>query len=101
MPLFPVSATSYESTVEVSSSGIKQSDPVGVIIPIYFFFNLRGWQKVSGYKAVADPGFPEGGILNPEEGGIHILFDQFPPKNCMKLKKFWPRWGGHMSLIAP
>ena len=40
------------------------------------------------FKAVANVGFPR-------EGGA-ILFDQLFPKNCMKIKKFWP--GGCASL---
>ena len=42
--------------------------------------------------AVADPGFPRRGGANPK-GGANLLFGQFFPENCMKMKKFWARGG--------
>ena len=49
-------------------------------------------------KAVADLGFSRGGCANPKGGRqptICLIF----PKNCMKMKKFWPRGGA--SLAPP
>ena len=44
------------------------------------------WHYFNEHIALADPGFPGGG------GGVaNLLFDQFFPKNCMKMKKFYPR----------
>ena len=40
-----------------------------------------------GGNSVADPGFPEGGVRQP------TVRPFFPPKNCMKMNKFWPRSG--------
>ena len=47
--------------------------------------------------AVADPGFPRGGGINPPWCCQHTILPNFP-KNCMKLKEFGPR-GGHASKI--
>ena len=43
--------------------------------------------------SVADPGFPQGGGANSPGGRQHTILPYFP-KNCMKLKEFWPRGGG-------
>ena len=38
--------------------------------------------------ASADPGFPVGGGVNPQEEHQHTIFSKIPP-NCMKLRNFW------------
>ena len=35
--------------------------------------------------------FPEDGVLAPKEGGANLLFGQFFPESCMKIKTFWTR----------
>ena len=50
---------------------------------------------------VADPGFPRGGGANPKGGGTNLLFGQFSPPNCMKMKKFWARGGAARSSRPP
>ena len=50
------------------------------------------------YLTVADPGFPQGGA-NPKGGCEKLLFGQFFPKNCMKLKEFGP--GGARPWCPP
>ena len=42
---------------------------------------------------VADPGFPQGGSANSKDRCEKLSFDQFFPKNCMKLKEFGPTGG--------
>ena len=41
-----------------------------------------------------DPGFPGGGGDNSKGGYEKLLFSQFSPQNCMKLKEFVPPKGG-------
>ena len=49
---------------------------------------------------VVDPGFPQGGGVNPPEGGgLNTWFCQFFSKNCMKSKEFGCRRGA--SLTPP
>ena len=43
-------------------------------------------------NAVADPGFPRGGGAKSKGGYKKLLFGQFFPKNCMKLKEFAHPW---------
>ena len=50
---------------------------------------------------MADPGFPRRGGANFQGGGKNLLFGQIFPKNCMKMKEFGPRRGGHASLVPP
>ena len=47
--------------------------------------------------AVADPGFPQGGVPIPKLG----LFCKFFAENCMKMKEFGPLGEGHASLAPP
>ena len=52
-------------------------------------------------NAVADPGFPRGGGVNPPGGGReHTIFPKFP-ENCMNLDA--QRWGciPHASPLDP
>ena len=37
--------------------------------------------------------FPEGGAPTSEGGGRQPIIWPIFPKNCMKMKKFWPRGG--------
>ena len=50
------------------------------------------WQVYFYVKTftVAGPGFPQGGGANSKDGCEKLLFGQFFPKNCMKLKEFGP-----------
>ena len=50
---------------------------------------------------VADPGFSRGGGANSKDGCEKLLFRQFFPKNCMKLKEFGPEGVGCVSLVLP
>ena len=54
-------------------------------------------REVIDYLTVTDLGFSRSGVANSKSGGEKLLFGQFPPKNCMKLKEFGPReddcWG--------
>ena len=45
--------------------------------------------------ALADLGFSQGGGTNSKCGCKKLLFGQFSPKNCMKLKEFGPQGGAH------
>ena len=47
-------------------------------------------------NAVVDPGFPRGGGANSKGGCKKLLFGQFFPKNCMKLKELGLGGGGHI-----
>ena len=52
-------------------------------------------------KSVTDPGFPQGGGVNPPRGGCEHTILPNSPKNCMKLKEFGRRGGGRASLTPP
>ena len=43
---------------------------------------------------MTDPGFPQGGGVNPPRGGREHAILPNSPKNCMKLKEFGRRGGG-------
>ena len=43
---------------------------------------------------MADPGFPRDGGANFKDGCEKLLYGQFFPKNCMKLKECGPQWRG-------
>ena len=49
---------------------------------------------------VADLGFPRGGCANPKGRGRQPTICLIFPKNCMKMKKFWPR-GGRVPGALP
>ena len=51
--------------------------------------------------AVAGAGFPRGGGANSKGGCEKLLFGQFFPKNCMKLKEFGPQGGGARPWRPP
>ena len=54
-------------------------------------------------KAVADPGFPQGGGANSPGDRQHTILPNFP-QNCMKLKEFGPPGGmrpSHPTLDPP
>ena len=44
--------------------------------------------------------FPDGGAPTPERGCQHTIWPIFP-KNCMKMKKIWPRGGGTRPCAPP
>ena len=46
------------------------------------------------HDTVTDPGFPQGGGVNPPRGGREHAILPNSPKNCMKLKEFGRRGGG-------
>ena len=50
--------------------------------------------KDRGHLSVTDPGFPQGGGVNPPRGGREHAILPNSPKNCMKLKEFGRRGGG-------
>ena len=51
-------------------------------------------------RAVADPGFPQGGGANSPGGRQHTILPNFP-KNCMKLKEFGPPGGSARPWRPP
>ena len=57
---------------------------------------LRGL-RFDRILAVTDSGFLRGDA-NHGGGDANKLFDQLFIQNCMKMKKFWPRWG--MASLA-
>ena len=50
--------------------------------------------------SVADLGFPRGGCAKPKGGAPTYYLPNFS-RNCMKMKKFWPRGGGGPVPGAP
>ena len=56
---------------------------------------LSELQHQSLPEAVADPEFPREGAANPGEVSANLLFGDFCPTSCMKMKKFWARGGAH------
>ena len=54
------------------------------------------FSSYSVLQSVTDPEFPLGGGANSPGGALHTILPNFP-KNCMKLKEFWPP-GGRASL---
>ena len=56
-----------------------------MIGPVFSLLCLfRNLLVAIGPVSVADPDFPEGA----NRWGANLSFDQFFPKNCMKMKKF-------------